>query len=71
MEFVCKIGTPEGQILEEKHSARDERAVRSELERRGFHVFEVRQQGLLGRLPLPTFGTAKTMLVRLVVIQSR
>jgi type IV pilus assembly protein PilC len=59
MEFVCKIGTPEGQILEEKHSARDERAVRSELERRGFHVFEVRQQGLLGRLPLPTFGKRK------------
>ncbi len=56
MEFVCKIGTPEGRILEEQHSARDERTMREELEQRGFHVFEIRRQGLLGRLPLLQFG---------------
>jgi type IV pilus assembly protein PilC len=59
MEFVCRIGTPEGRILEETHSARDERTMRAELERRGFHVFEVRQQGLAGRLALPRFGKRK------------
>lgn len=56
MEFVCKIGTPEGRILVEQHAARDERTVRSELEQRGYHVFDVRPQGLLSRLPLPRFG---------------
>lgn len=49
-EFVCKVGTPEGEILEERHAARDERAVRTELEGRGYHVFEVREPGVMGRL---------------------
>ncbi len=56
MEFVCKIGTSEGRILVEQHSGRDERAVRTDLEQRGFHVFEVRRQGVLASLPLPQFG---------------
>ncbi len=59
MEFVCKIGTPEGRILEEQRTARSEQAVRAELEQRGFHVFEIRRRGLLGRLPLPRFGQRK------------
>ncbi len=60
MEFVCKIGTPEGRILEEERSARDEQAMRKELEQRGYHVFEIRRQGLLGRLPLPRWGQRRT-----------
>lgn len=56
MEFVCRIGTPEGHVLEEQHTARDERTVRAELERRGYHVFEVRASSLASKLPLPRFG---------------
>ncbi len=59
MEFVCRIGTPEGRIVEEQRSARDEQAVRTELEQRGYHVFEIRRQGLLGRLPLPRTGRGR------------
>ena len=59
MEFVCKIGTPEGKILEERHTARDERSVRSDLERKGLHVFDVRPHGLTGRLPLLTLRRKK------------
>lgn len=56
MEFVCRIGTPDGRVLEEVHSARDERAVRSELEGRGCHIFEVRRRGLLSKISLPSLG---------------
>ena len=46
MQFVCRFGTPEGRILEEVHSASDEGVLRHELEKKGYHVFEVRRRGL-------------------------
>lgn len=46
MQFVCRLGTPEGRVLEEIHSANDAATLSSELEKRGFHVFEVRRRGL-------------------------
>lgn len=52
MEFVCRLGTPEGQVVEEQHQSRDESALRNELERRGYHVFEMRRKGLGGKLSL-------------------
>jgi len=51
MEFVCRIGTPEGRVEERALSARDERALRRELEGKGLHVFEIRRRGLLRGLP--------------------
>ncbi|MCH9648520.1 MAG: type II secretion system F family protein [Deltaproteobacteria bacterium] len=56
MQFVCRLGTPEGQIIEERHQGRDERSLQSELERRGYHVFAIQRSGLLGKLSLPSFG---------------
>lgn len=51
MEYICRIGTPEGQVLEQRHDAVDESSLRRELEGRGLHVFEIRRRGLdLGRL---------------------
>ncbi len=50
MEFVCRVGTADGRVLDEIHRARDERALRKDLEGRGFHVFAVRRRGLLSRL---------------------
>lgn len=52
MEFVCRIGTPEGRVEERALSARDERALRRELEGKGLHVFEIRRRGPLKGFPL-------------------
>jgi type IV pilus assembly protein PilC len=52
MDFVVRIGTPEGRVLERSYQARDETALRSELEKQGLHVFAVQRPGV-GRLTLP------------------
>ncbi|MGD2115796.1 MAG: type II secretion system F family protein [Acidobacteriota bacterium] len=52
MQFVARIGTADGRVLEENHAATDAAALRSELEKRGLHVFEVRRRGLGSRLAL-------------------
>lgn len=46
MQWSCRIGTPDGRVIEEVLPGTDEAAVRAELERRGLHVFEVRPRGL-------------------------
>ncbi|MEM7049412.1 MAG: type II secretion system F family protein [Acidobacteriota bacterium] len=59
MEFVCRVGTAEGKILERPFEATDETALRQDLERRGFHVFEVRRKGLELNLPFIGKGPKK------------
>ncbi len=56
MQFVCRYGTPDGRILTEVQQGGDESAVRRELERQGFHIFDVRPRGIPIRLP---FGIAR------------
>ena len=46
MQFVARVGTPEGRVLEETHAAQDEASLRRELEKRGLHIFELRRRGL-------------------------
>lgn len=46
MQFVCRVGTAEGQVLEQTHTATDEPSLRKDLEKRGLHVFEVRRRGV-------------------------
>jgi type IV pilus assembly protein PilC len=49
-QFSVRAGWPDGSVAEEAVLAPDSRAARSEVERRGGHVFEVRRQGFaLGR----------------------
>jgi len=55
MQYVCRVGTPDGRVLEEVHSAADELALRSELDRRGYHVFELRRRGVPKKLAVPSF----------------
>jgi type IV pilus assembly protein PilC len=43
MEYVCRIGTPNGEVLEQTFSAADESALRSELEQKGYYVFSLRR----------------------------
>ena len=52
MQFICRLGTPEGRIIEETFEATDERQLRQNLSKEGFHLFEVRRGGLVGRLPI-------------------
>lgn len=56
MQFVCRYGTPDGRILTQVQQGADAGSVRRELERQGFHIFEVRQRGVPFQLKLPFAG---------------
>ena len=55
MQFVCRLGTQEGQIVEEVREATNETALRKELANQGLHLFEVHRRGALGKLRIPSF----------------
>jgi type IV pilus assembly protein PilC len=50
MQFQCRVGTPEGRVLEQTFVASDEPALMTELGKLGYHVFEVRRRGLPRKL---------------------
>ena len=50
MQFFCRVGTPDGRVLEEVFTASDETALRSDLGKRGYHLFEVRRRGVARKL---------------------
>jgi type IV pilus assembly protein PilC len=52
MEFVCKVGTPAGEVVERTFSASDERALRADLEQQGLYLFGIRRGLGLGGLRL-------------------
>jgi type IV pilus assembly protein PilC len=52
MQFVCRIGTPEGRVLEQTFVAADEPSLMTELGKLGYHVFEVRRRGVPRKLGL-------------------
>jgi type IV pilus assembly protein PilC len=56
MQFICRVGTPDGRVLEEVFTASDEIALRSDLGKRGYHLFEVKRRGGRPSFALPTFG---------------
>jgi type IV pilus assembly protein PilC len=43
MEYVCKVGTAAGEIVEQTFTAPDEVALRSELEQKGYYLFSIRR----------------------------
>ena len=55
MQFLCRLGTPEGAVIEEVHHGSDAEGVRQELQRKGFHVFEVKPRLALA-MALPRRG---------------
>ncbi len=59
MQFVCRYGTPDGRVLTQIQQGSDAIAVRRELERQGFHIFEVRQRGIPFQIKLPFAGGRK------------
>jgi len=53
MQFICRVGTPDGRVLEELITASDETALRSDLGKRGYHLFEAKRQGMAPKMGLP------------------
>jgi type IV pilus assembly protein PilC len=49
MQYICRVGTPDGRVIEETFNAPDESALRADLGKRGLHLFEVRRRGVPGR----------------------
>lgn len=68
MEFVCHVGTSDGQVRRERRSAPDENALRAELEREGLALLglERGKSGLL-RPALARLGRRKIQLPHLLV----
>lgn len=62
MQFVCRLGLPDGRVVEEVHQAQDERSLRHDLERQGIHLFEARPRGLARRLALPSLSFSRRVL---------
>jgi type IV pilus assembly protein PilC len=52
VQYVCKVGTPSGEVLEQSFTASDEASLRADLEQRGYYVFRVRRGLGLQRLGL-------------------
>ena len=42
VEYVCRVGTPSGEVVERTFNAEDERALRSDLEQRGYYLLAIR-----------------------------
>lgn len=51
MEFVCRLGTPSGEIEERRLVADDATALRADLERKGYYVFAIRRSLGLKLIP--------------------
>jgi type IV pilus assembly protein PilC len=43
MDYVCRVGTPSGEVLERTFSAADERSLRADLEQQGLYLLSVRR----------------------------
>ena len=50
MEYVCRVGTPSGEVVERRFEAPDERALRTELEQQGLYLLSLRRGFSLGAL---------------------
>ncbi len=52
MEYVCRVGTPSGEVVEQAFSAPDESALRADLEQQGLYLISVRRGLSLSALRL-------------------
>jgi len=63
MEYVCKVGTATGEIVERRFTAADEAALRAELEQRGLYLFHIKRGLSLGELRLRRRRIPNTLLI--------
>ncbi len=59
MQFICRVGTPDGRVLEEIFTASDEAALKSDLGKLGYHLFEMRRRGVARKLAVPGLGRGR------------
>jgi type IV pilus assembly protein PilC len=52
MDYVCRVGTPTGEVVERTFSAPDERALRADVEKQGLYLLSVRRGMSLAGLRL-------------------
>jgi type IV pilus assembly protein PilC len=52
MEYVCRVGTPSGEVVERRFEAPDERALRADLEQQGLYLLSQRRGFSLGSFRL-------------------
>jgi type IV pilus assembly protein PilC len=57
-EFILRVGTPDGDVVERHVRAGSLRAAREEMLRQGLHVFDAKRGALAARDFLPRFGKA-------------
>ena len=57
-EFILRVGTPEGEVVERQVTAASLRAAQDEMQRQGLHVFDARRGSVRFRDLLPRFGRA-------------
>lgn len=62
MQFYCRVGTPDGRVMEEVLTASDETSLRNDLLKRGYHVFDVRRRGVPRKLTVPGGGVRRKRL---------
>lgn len=43
-EFICKYGTPSGEVLQEDYAADSEKALRDQMEEQGYYVFAIQRK---------------------------
>jgi type IV pilus assembly protein PilC len=43
MEYLCRVGTPGGDVVEQTFSAPDESALRADLEQKGYYLFDIKR----------------------------
>jgi len=55
-EYVCRLGAPDGSVLEQRRVAVSADALQRELEGEGFHVFDVAGARTRIRIPLLSRG---------------
>jgi type IV pilus assembly protein PilC len=53
MQFLCRVGTPEGAVVEQIHHGADAQSIRQDLQRKGMHVFEVRPRRAVAAFTMP------------------
>jgi type IV pilus assembly protein PilC len=59
MEFQCRLGTPQGEVVEGIYVADSESRLRHELEEKGLFVLAIKPRGGFGGLALPGLGRSQ------------
>src|SRR5215213_846592 len=57
-EFILRVGTPDGEVMERQVVAASLRAAQEEMRRQGMHVFQARRGAFQARDLVPRLGRA-------------